>query len=370
MQLKRRTIKYLSLIPVIFISMILFKVINQPEILPNIISYILSIFSYIIWAFAIAFLLNPLMIFLERKFKMHRIASILIIYLFFLSIILVFVLFIAPVLLNNFGQLYNNLQQYANNTQKWVFNSLESLKENDTYNLYSYLEENLPVILNNVQTYLGLSLKFIYDRAMAFTSIIIKFIIGLLISIYMLSGKEKVTQNIKKLLFALFKDSTVDTILKIGTRINISFSNYLVGKFICAAIIGILCFIGFIVFKIPFALLLSILVCVTNLIPYIGGFIGMIPSVIIIFLVDPAKALWALIILLLLQQLDSWVLSPKIIGDQTGLSPLLIITALLVGGATFGILGMFLAIPIFAVGRQFLDEFIDRRLKAKNIDKV
>ena len=205
---------------------------------------------------------------------------------------------------------------------------------------------------------------------MALTSIIIKFILGLLISIYMLSGKEKIISYIKKLLFALFKDSTVNTVIKIGNRVNISFSKYLIGKFMCAAIIGILCFMGFMIFGIPFALLLSIIVCITNLIPYIGGFLGMIPSVIIIFLVDPIKALWALIILLLLQQLDSWVLSPKIIGDQTGLSPILIITALLVGGATFGIIGMFLAIPIFAVGKQFLDEFIVKRLKEKNIDNV
>lgn len=369
MQLKRR-IKYLSLIPIIIITLILFKVINQPEIIPNIIGYIISIFSYIIWAFSIAYILNPLMVFLEEKFNIHRIVSILIIYLFILSVIVVTVIFIAPVLLNNFMQLGNNLQGYANNTQKWVFDSIKSLKVNDTYSLYSYMEKNLPGFLNNIQSYLGLSLKFIYDRAMALTSIIMKLTIGLLISIYMLSGKKNIIQNIKRLLYALFKDSTVDTIIKIGTRINISFSKYLIGKFMCAIIIGILCFLGFIIFKIPFALLLSILVCVTNLIPYIGGFIGMIPSVIIVFLVDPVKALWALVILLLLQQLDSWVLSPKIIGEQTGLSPLLIITALMVGGATFGILGMFLAIPIFAVGRQFLDEFIDKRLKAKNIDKV
>ena len=88
MEIKRKKIKYLSLIPVIFISIILFKTINQPEILPNIINYIITIFSYIIWAFAIAFLLNPLMVFLEQKFKMHRVTSILIIYLFFLFIII------------------------------------------------------------------------------------------------------------------------------------------------------------------------------------------------------------------------------------------------------------------------------------------
>ena len=139
MQIKRKKIKYLSFIPIIIITLLLFKIVQQPEIIPNILKYILSVFSYIIWAYAIAYLLNPLMVFLERKFKIHRIFSILIIYLFFLAIIIVIVVFIAPVLFNNVLQLGNNLQDYANNTQKWVFDSIKSLKVNDTYNIYAYL---------------------------------------------------------------------------------------------------------------------------------------------------------------------------------------------------------------------------------------
>jgi predicted PurR-regulated permease PerM len=370
MQIKKRKIKHLSLVPVILITLLLYKIISHPEILPDTIGYFLSIFSYIIWAFSIAFLLNPLMVFLEKKFKLHRIVSILVIYLFFLAIIIVIAVFIVPVLISNSGQLINSLPDFASNTQNWIFEKIQNFKAHDTYNIYPVLEDNLKGIVDNTQKYLGLSLNFIAAKLIGLTSMIIKFILGLLISIYMLSDKENLIRNIKKLLYAVFKDSTVNTLLKIGARVNISFSKYLIGKFMCAAIIGILCFLGFLIMGIPFALLLSILVGVTNLIPYIGGFIGMIPSVIIVFLADPIKALWALIILLLLQQLDSWVLSPKIIGDQTGLSPLLIITALLVGGATFGILGMFLSIPIFAVGTQFLEELIDRRLKEKNIEKI
>ncbi|MCX8131954.1 MAG: AI-2E family transporter [Clostridia bacterium] len=368
MFINKKKIKHLELIPIILISFILFKIVNEPGFLFGGLRYVISIFSYLIWAFVIAFLLNPMMVYLERKFKINRIFSILIIYLLFVALIAFVIIVITPILVENIGMFLKNLDSYVTSTQSWITEIIDDLKLDDKYDVYTYLENNINDILQMVKGFLNISLNFVFKKIIDLTSTMLKLIFGILISIYLLSDKEKLIIKIKKLLFAVLSSNTAKMSINIGRKLNNAFSKYIIGKLIDSAIIGVICFLGLFTFKVPFALLISIIVGVTNLIPYIGGIVGLIPAVIIILIISPIKALFVFLFLLVLQQLDSWILSPKIIGNQTGLTPLLIIVALMVGGATFGIMGMFIAIPVTAVIKEFVGEYVENRLKAKGID--
>ena len=156
----------------------------------------------------------------------------------------------------------------------------------------------------------------------------------------------------------------------LGKISNEAFSNYIGGQFIEAIIIGVLCFIGMLVLKMPYALLISVLVAVTALIPIFGAFIGTIPSAFIILIIDPMKALWFVIFIIVLQQVEGNLIYPKVVGSSLGLPPIWVMLAMIIGGNTFGLIGILLGIPIFSVIYKVFKEFVDKRLNYKNINIV
>jgi predicted PurR-regulated permease PerM len=192
-------------------------------------------------------------------------------------------------------------------------------------------------------------------------------IFGFIISIYILKDKEIFIQSSKKFLYALFNKSSVNTFLSFGKEVDSIFSRYIIGKAIDSTIIGLLCAIGMSLLDAPYGLLISLIVGVTNMIPYFGPFIGMIPAFFITLLFDPIKALWVLLFVFILQQFDGFYLGPKILGEKVGVSPFWIILAVTLGGGTFGVLGMFLGVPIIAIAKILIERFIEKRLKTKDI---
>ena len=195
-----------------------------------------------------------------------------------------------------------------------------------------------------------------------------KFTFGFIVSVYLLKDKETLILNIKKLIYAVLEKEKADSFLKFSNEVNFIFSGFVIGKFIDSLIIGIMCFVGLSMLKIPYALLISLIVGITNMIPYFGPFIGMIPAFFITLFYSPIKALWVLFFIFLLQQFDGFYLGPKILGSSVGLSPLLIILAILIGGGAFGVLGMFLAVPTTAVVILLAERLINRKLKEKDIE--
>ncbi|MBR3936215.1 MAG: AI-2E family transporter, partial [Oscillospiraceae bacterium] len=163
------------------------------------------------------------------------------------------------------------------------------------------------------------------------------------------------------------KKETAGKLVRIARESDRIFSGFINGKLIDSLIIGILCFIGMSIIGFDFTLLISFIVGVTNVIPFFGPFFGAIPSVLILLMVDPWQALWFAIFVLVLQQLDGNVIGPKILGDNTGLPALWVMFAILVGGGMFGVIGMFVGVPAFAVIYQFTKEYLENRLKKKNL---
>jgi predicted PurR-regulated permease PerM len=344
------------------------KIVNHPDIVWNGLNFFLSIISPLIWAFAIAYLLNPMMVYLERHFDAKRIWSILVIYMFFLGITILGITIISPRIIKSISELLAETPQYIARTEIQIEAWIDEFKLFDTYGIASIIEQNTTALIQDIRNYMDLLLTSALASIIGFTSGLFNLLIGLIISIYLLKDKEIFALNIKRFLYAFMKKEKAENLITFGNEVDLIFSQYIVGKFIDSFIIGILCFIGLMILKVPYPMLLSVIVGITNMIPYFGPIIGMIPAGIITLFTSPIKALWVIIFIFILQQFDGLWLGPKILGDKVGLSPFWIILAIIVGGGAFGLLGMFLAVPILAVIKTLLDRQVDRRLQKKELD--
>lgn len=192
-------------------------------------------------------------------------------------------------------------------------------------------------------------------------------VIGIIVSVYVLYSKEKFSMQSKKIIYALFKPNHANMILHLTIKSNSIFGGFIIGKIIDSAIIGVLCFIGLSVLKMPYTLLVSVIVGVTNVIPFFGPYIGAIPSAILIMLSDPKMGIYFIIFILVLQQLDGNVIGPKILGDSTGLSAFWVMFAILLGGGLFGFVGMILGVPTFAVIYYVTNMLINHNLEKRKL---
>lgn len=164
-----------------------------------------------------------------------------------------------------------------------------------------------------------------------------------------------------------FSEKAGKSIIEKSRKCNEIFGGFVIGKIIDSLIIGVLTFILLSIFNMPYTMLVSIIVCVTNVIPFFGPFIGAIPSFFLILLIDPIKALWFLLIIFLIQQLDGNIIGPKILGNSTGLSAFWVMFAILIAGGLFGFAGMLFGVPVFAIIYYLLSEWIRGKLKKKNL---
>lgn len=196
---------------------------------------------------------------------------------------------------------------------------------------------------------------------------VLDFVIGICAAVYLLSNKETFLAQSRKVIYALLPSKRANIVLHIFRKSNETFGGFIIGKIIDSAIIGVLCFVGVSILKIPYVVLVSVFVGVTNVIPYFGPFIGAIPCAILILLVDPLKGLYFIIFIFLLQQLDGNVIGPKILGDSTGLSAFWVLFSILLFGGLFGVLGMIIGVPTFAMIYYIIKLYISQRLEGKKL---
>lgn len=198
-------------------------------------------------------------------------------------------------------------------------------------------------------------------------SAVFDFLIGIIVSIYILFSKELFSAQCKKSVYAIFSPRHANMILHFTTKSNDIFGGFIIGKLIDSAIIGILCFFGMSILDMPYIVLISVIIGVTNVIPFFGPYIGAVPSTILIMLSDPMKGLYFVIFILVLQQFDGNILGPKILGNSTGLSAFWVIVAILLGGGLFGFVGMVMGVPTFAVLYYVAELFVNSKLEKKNL---
>ena len=334
-------------------------------------SMILDVLAPFLAGFAIAYLLNTPMGFFENKvfyrLRFKRGLAILTVYLLALVLVVVLLNLVLPQVVSSVVVLVGNLEGYMNNLNTLVDHLVERFQlEGDGIEAFMLSYQDL---MNQAAKLISQEIPEILNFGVALGSGIISAITAIISSIYMLSGKCSLVAQIKMTMYAVFPKAKADRALDIFRRANDIFAGFINGMIINSAIIGVLCFITCTILQIPFAVLISVVVGVTNVIPFFGPFIGAIPSLMILLIVDPWAALRFGILILAMQQFDGNILSPKILGNSTGISAIWVLVAIVVGGGLFGPIGMLLGVPTFAVFYMLMREFVTSRLAAKGLDR-
>jgi predicted PurR-regulated permease PerM len=362
-----KKIPYIKLVPIIIITFLLYRIVNNIENIGSILHQIFSLLSYFIWGFVIAYLLNPLMVYIEKETKMKRVYSISIIYTIFVGSILLILILVTPSVIKSAVDLFNNIPQFANKAYNFSINFLSENELLKKFDITSYLESYLATFNKNISTYFAPGLQIIIDNLMGLSSFFIKLMSGIVISIYFLIDKESIIFNFKKFIYSILSEPLAIKIIDFSEIVNTIVKKYFVGKVITSIIFALITFIGFVILKIPYALPFSLFIGVTNMIPYFGNIMGMVPAATITLFFSPIKSLELVLFIITLSNIDGWFISPKIIGDKVGLSPLLIILGVALGGGLFGILGMLIGTPAIALVKILLENFMNKRVEDKQI---
>lgn len=325
---------------------------------------LLGLLSPFIWGFALAYILNPILVMSEKLLgrigkkkmsrKLTRVLSVLLTWGLALLILVVFFSIVIPQLITSVGSLASLFTAWVNDITPRVYQLIEE------YDLQGFVagfdSDAISKLLNTASEmvkgfsgYLTTAIPQVAKATASFASGILNIVLGAIISIYLMFSKELFFAHIKKFLYAFFPKKGVEKLIEITHTSNRIFSGFINGKILDSCIIGVLCFIFMSLFRWPYAMLISVIVGVTNVIPYFGPFIGAIPSILILLIVDPKTAIFFAIFILGLQQLDGNVIGPKILGDSTGLSAFWVIFSITVFGSLLGPLGMFIGVPLFAV---------------------
>ena len=330
----------------------------------------LNVLKPFIVGFAIAYLLNTPVHFFERKFfrklRWKRSLSIAAVYLVAALILVILINMILPQVVNSVMELINNMKGYLDNLNALVDSVVErfDLEGDGIDNLMVSYEGLVKKLANLVSNALPELLNF----GVAIGNGVIAAVTALISSIYMLSGRDKLTSQIKCILFAVFPVKKAERFLHTCRQANDIFVGFINGKIIDSVIIGALCFVLCLILRMPYAMLFCVIIGVTNIIPFFGPLIGAIPSIMILIIVDPWAALRFGVMIVALQQFDGNILGPKILGNSTGLSAIWVLVAIVVGGGLFGFPGMLLGVPTFAVIYMLTKEFVASRLAEKKID--
>ncbi|MGL5348494.1 MAG: AI-2E family transporter [Peptostreptococcaceae bacterium] len=361
---------------VICCSIVFYSILDKMSEFTNQLGWVISTLQPFIIGFVIAYLLNFILVFIENRILVHekikslsqkskRGIGILLTYIVAFVIMYLFIQFVLPQVVDSIVGLVNDIPTYVANLTVLIEDLSSKLDLNNEYigmamdkwnEFINYtiniLTNLLPVLANTVKT---------------IASSVWNIILGIIISIYMLIDKEKFAASTKKVVYAMFSKQNADTIVELGNRSNDTFGKFLSGKIIDSVIIGILTFIILTVTKMPFAILVSVIVGITNIIPFFGPFIGAIPSFIIIMFVSPVKALWFLLIIVIIQQLDGNIIGPKILGDSIGISAFWILFSILVAGKLLGLVGMIIGVPLFAIIYSVIKDIVEARLAKKGL---
>jgi len=333
--------------------------------------------SPFIYGFVIAYLLKNPMKYIEKFYyrlikkekhkKLIRGLSIATTLLFSMILLTGFISIIIPQLSDSISIFISNLPLYMENVDNFTKDIVNKIDFNSS--LVAQVVSALQTLISKTSEIVSKLLPAAVNVLLSVSGKVLDIIIGIVVSIYFLAGKEKFAAQTKKTIFALMPEKSAYYLLEKAEMANGIFSKYISGQLTDAAVLGIICFISMSILKMPYALLVSMIVTVTNIIPVIGPFIGAVPSIFIISMVSFPKAIGFALLVLVLQQLDANILVPKIIGDSTGLSGFWVFLAIFAGGGIFGITGVILGVPTMAVTYNIVKEVIENRLSVKGKPK-
>ncbi len=333
-----------------------------------------SILAPITVGLVLAYILNFFLRFFEyklfrnvKKRTLNRALSMVCSYVLLLSIIAGILFLIIPSVVESFAELQLKGTTFITN----LFESINDLIARipgvspDDINVFFNLEKLLTYAFNLLSTSGNWIISNIASIAGGTLTVLKNIVVGLFISIYVLLSKERLNAGCRRVFRALLSKKNEERLLGYFARAHSKFGGYLIGKLADSLMVMLVCLVLFNIFNIPYPVLIAAIIGVTDIIPFFGPFLGAIPSALIIFIIDPWKAIVFVLLILVVQQLDGNFMAPLILGDRTGLSSLGVIVAVTVMGGVFGIPGMLIGVPLFALIMTILDDFITSRLKAK-----
>lgn len=358
-----------SLSGIIIVSFYL--LVSNMNILTNALGAVIKVLMPFLYGIFFSFLLMPLRDLVEHKWlkdkKMSQSAkrkiAVAICMVFMILVIVGFFSVLIP-------QLSSSIQTFVRNISKYLRNA-ETLLANingyapDFVTKITQLLSDLADMLTDSLTDLGGGFGGIVTTISTVVNGVVNFFIGIIITIYLLADSEKFTSQLRRIIFAIFPTKVGKHIGHVTRLATDMFYKFFSGKALDSLIIGIICYICCTIMRMPYAVMIAVIVGVTNVIPVFGPFLGAVPCFIILVMIDWVKALEFIVFIVILQQIDGNIIGPYILGDAVGLPTLWVMFAIIVGGAMFGIVGMFLGVPTFAVIYTLVREWTNDRLKEK-----
>lgn len=344
---------------------------------------LLRVLQPILFGAVTAYLVNPIMKVYEKRMlgyfstrskdlekTKHRVRSVTIALglATFVGIIAIIIGIIIPQMVNNISDLTKSVPKEIERFTGWLEDNADAPIVIWFSDLVTDLGDSIVDFFKS--DFLSEAMDYIMSIAngvyLVFRTIL-NLIIGLIVAIYILQSKERFAGQTKKIIYAIWRPYTGNKIIHVMRRSNEIFGGFIIGKIIDSLIIGVIAYVACKIMRMPYSALLATIIGVTNIIPFFGPFIGAIPCLILVVLYNPLQALYLLIFIIILQQVDGNIIGPKILGDSTGLSSFWVIFAILIGGGFFGVIGMILGVPVFAVIYYLLKKLFERRLRHKGL---
>lgn len=306
----------------------------------------------------------------EKAAKWLRVLSILLSYVIVISLLTAFIITVIPQIKESITNIYAQSSQYKANIENWLNDLFEKYPDievwvMDSFDTYAaqFSEWKNNYLLPKVQELLATVSTGVFN----FFSALWDILIGAIVSIYVLFSKEKFSGQFKKLAYGFLNTKTANVLISNIRMVNHKFSGFIVGKLLDSLVIGILCFVGCSIFGFDYPVLLGLIIGVTNIIPFFGPFIGAIPCILLLFMINPLHSLYFAIFILALQQFDGNILGPAILGESTGISSFWVIFSITLFGGLWGVTGMIVGVPLFAVFYAIIKTILTTKLSKKEL---
>lgn len=331
---------------------------------------VLSVLTPLFWAIAIAFVVNMPMRFLENKLfsrwksgPLKRCVCLVLGFLFVMAIISLVMVMIVPRFVSSAEVIILNMDSYIVSLGAWGTELSErfNLSNSDI----KWLESTLQSIYDYIDEILGQAVPTVLKLTVGIASGMIDGLLAFIMSFYALFNKEQHIEQAHRMIKALFSSERQKRIFAVSSRTNRALNSYFFSMILECGILGGMCFIGMTIFRFPYALLISVLVGLTQIVPVIGPWFSAILGALIIMMTDPVMAMWFLVFIVVVQQLECNLVYPRVVGNMVGLSGIWVMIAVLLGGGLFGVLGIILCVPVMAVVQTLLREWVDARIREK-----
>ena len=373
---------------VIAAAILFYMALNYLSLLRQGLASLLHILSPFIWGLVICYLLTPFMRLVEKKLfgplskklyknskrsdgsRFARSMSVLLSELFLLAVLTALVCLIIPQLYSSLQNMVANSPMYIETASRWITQLLEDFPEIEQYVSQTLGQVNTSLmdwIQNTVLPKLGSLISNVTSGVYYAIMGVYNLVIGIIVSVYVLSNLEQFGASAKRILYSVFSVDMAKKILEGLEFTDRTFMGFINGKLLDSAIIGLICYIVCSILRMPYALLVSVIVGVTNIIPFFGPFIGAVPSSIIILLVNPVKCLIFIAFIILLQQLDGNIIGPKILGSSVGINGFWVMFSIILGAGLFGFWGMLLGVPVFVIIYAAITGSVTRKLKRSDL---